>query len=261
MGEKLSEKGTFLIDRDRDSTFNGAKRDVHNLFEVYYMIDGECDYYIGGRIYEIKSGDVILIPPGVLHKNSYRSQKHTRIAIHFSNQYIPPAVVPFIKSGVVLYRNDETVMKIRSLTEKMYNEFKNGDNFSDEVIKNYMSLLFIMIVRNRKYYEGVKALNEDIETVKNYIHKNYASEITLNGIAEMIGVSAEHLSRLFRAETGFGFCEYVNIVRLDRARSLLRSKDKSVADTAYECGFNDSNYFSVKFKSMYGVPPKDYKKS
>lgn len=123
-----------------------------------------------------------------------------------------------------------------------------------------MSLLFIMIVRNRKNYEGVKTLNENVEAAKKYIHDNYQSEITLKGISKIIGVSAEHLSRLFRAETGFGFCEYVNIERLDKARALLLGKNKSVAEVAYECGFNDSNYFSVKFKSLYGVSPKDYKK-
>lgn len=260
MSVRLYENASFFIDKDRDSTFDGASKDIHDLFEIYFMSDGECDYYIGGRIYEVKSGDVILIPPGVLHKNSYRCRKHTRIAIHFSNQYIPPAVLPFIRSGTVLYRSGETASEICELTEALYDEFINGDNFSCEAIRSYMSLLFIMIVRNRKNYEGVKTLNENVEAAKKYINDNYQSEITLKGISKIIGVSAEHLSRLFRAETGFGFCEYVNIVRLDKARALLLGKNKSVAEVAYECGFNDSNYFSVKFKSLYGVSPKDYKK-
>ena len=261
MDGKFLEESSFFINKDRDSTFDGVNRDVHDLFEIYYMVDGECEYYIGGRIYEVISGDVILIPAGVLHENSYRCQKHTRIAIHFSNQYIPTAVLPFIKSGTILYRNSETAPAIHNLTEAMYKEFKNGDDFSDEIIKNYMNLLFLVIARNRKYYEGVKTLSEDVETAKKYIHENYSSEITLKGTAEMIGISAEYLSRMFSAETGFGFCEYVNLVRLDSARMLLRSKNKSVAEVAYECGFNDSNYFSVKFKKMYGISPKDYKKS
>ena len=260
MNKRLSDRGAFFIEKHRDSTFDGAKRDVHDLIEIYYMIDGECDYYIGGRIYEVKSGDVILIPSGVLHKNSYRSRRHTRIAIHFSNKYIPSAVLPFIKCSVILYRNPETAEMIHKLMEAMYDEFTRNDSFSGEIIRNYMSLLFLVFARNCQCYDGVKALNEYIEKVKRHIHENYSSEITLGEAAGMIGVSTEHLSRMFKAETGFGFCEYLNIVRLDRARILLQSGNKSVAEVAYKCGFNDSNYFSVKFKKLYGVSPKNCKK-
>ena len=72
-------------------------------------------------------------------------------------------------------------------------------------------------------------------------------------------VSPEHLSRLFRKETGFGFREFRNLLRLQRAEQLLcRPEGGSVASIAAECGFADSNYFSVAFKKMYGVSPKQY---
>jgi len=258
--EKFPANMYFYIDKDSNSSFDGVKRHIHNLFEIYYMIDGRCDYYIGGKIYDVKSGDVILIPPGIFHKNSYNCKKHTRVTIHFSNLYIPATVLPYISNDIVLYRNDKTIPTISGLIEKMHGEFKNCDCFSDEIIRNYMSIFFLIISRNREKREDVKVLNADIEMVKRHIRNNYFAKITLQEMAEMIHVSAEHLSRMFRAETGFGFCEYVNLVRLDRASALLREKHKSITSAAYECGFNDSNYFSVKFKKMYGISPKDYKK-
>ncbi len=66
---------------------------------------------------------------------------------------------------------------------------------------------------------------------------------------------------MFKKETGFGFCEYLNLLRLQKAEALLKQSDNlSISLIASECGFNDSNYFSVKFKEMYGISPKKVQK-
>ena len=87
------------------------------------------------------------------------------------------------------------------------------------------------------------------------------SEISLPSMAKMRSVSPEHLSRTFRKETGFGFSEYLTLVRLQKAEYMLKNEPgKSVSDVAYACGFNDSNYFSDKFRKAYGISPSKAKK-
>ena len=87
------------------------------------------------------------------------------------------------------------------------------------------------------------------------------SDLKLTDVAEEVSISPEHLSRVFKKETGFGFSEYLSLVRLQKAEELLKSeKDLSISEVAYHCGFNDSNYFSEKFKRSYGVSPLKYKK-
>ena len=74
--------------------------------------------------------------------------------------------------------------------------------------------------------------------------------------------SQEHLSRTFKKHTGFGFNEYLTLVRLQHAEQLLKGDEKmSISTIAYNCGFNDSNYFSDKFKKMYGTSPLKYSKA
>ena len=81
-------------------------------------------------------------------------------------------------------------------------------------------------------------------------------------MARMRSVSPEHLSRTFKRETGFGFNEYLTLVRLQHAELMLRDRSaKSISDIAYSCGFNDSNYFSDRFKKAYGIPPLRYRKN
>ena len=77
-------------------------------------------------------------------------------------------------------------------------------------------------------------------------------------MAEMFSVCPEHFSREFKKETGFGFCEYLNLLRLKKAEQLLKQNDKiRVSEVSEMVGFNDSNYFSLKFKKMYGTSPKN----
>ena len=125
-----------------------------------------------------------------------------------------------------------------------------------------MRLLFYTIVRNADTATQPHSKNQLVENVVAYIKENYALDISLAAMAKMHFVSAEHLSRTFKRETGFGFSEYLTLVRLRQAEYLLKDRaDKSISEIAYLCGFNDSNYFSDKFKKAYGVSPLKYSRS
>ena len=83
------------------------------------------------------------------------------------------------------------------------------------------------------------------------------SDLTLPNVAKHFFISPEHLSRMLKKETGFGFSEYLNLLRLQYAETLLQqSGNLSISEISEQCGFNDSNYFSVKFKKQYGISPK-----
>jgi len=95
-----------------------------------------------------------------------------------------------------------------------------------------------------------------VSAVLNYIQHNYMNDIKLSTAAKMVSVSAEHLSRVFKQETGFGFKEYLTILRLQKAEDMLKNEPgRAVSEIAFACGFNDGNYFSYKFKEAYGISP------
>ena len=97
------------------------------------------------------------------------------------------------------------------------------------------------------------------ETVA-YIKEKYSENIKLSELARQLSVSPEHLSRIFKRDTGLGISEYLSIVRLQKSQLLLRSTALSVAEIAESCDFYDSNYFSKKFKEAYGISPLRFRK-
>mgnify|MGYP002520493897 CR=1 FL=1 len=100
-----------------------------------------------------------------------------------------------------------------------------------------------------------------IQRVILYLKENLGGEISLSRTAEKFGVSDEHLSRTFKKQTGFCFSEYLTLYRLQKAEYMLKNEPgRSINGVAFSCGFNDSNYFSYKFKKAYGKSPKKISK-
>ena len=97
--------------------------------------------------------------------------------------------------------------------------------------------------------------------MKKYIQQNYANDVKLSVAAKLVSVSAEHLSRVFKKETGVGFKEYLTILRLQKAEEMLRNEPgRAVCEVAYACGFNDGNYFGNIFTKIKGISPLQYRK-
>ena len=83
--------------------------------------------------------------------------------------------------------------------------------------------------------------------------------ITLNQLAEMVYLSPSYLSRIFTKETGNSFNDYLNAVRINKAKSLLKYNDLRVADVANAVGFDDQSYFTKVFRRITGVTPVKYR--
>jgi len=235
-----------------DSTFHNPLHS-HDLYEIYFIVSGTCRYFIGDRSYSLEAGDIALIPGGIIHHTVYQNTGHTRMLINCASQYIPLAARP----GFYLYRNQEITSQLLTLFESIEQEYLHTDLFSEDAIYCYVRLLFFLLSRHPNTYDASVAGNALVTRAAIYLQEHFSEDISLKQIADIVSVSPEHFSRLFKRESGMGFREYLNLLRLQKAEQLLKqSPHQTVAEIAATCGFPDSNYFSVKFKKMYGISPK-----
>ncbi len=99
-----------------------------------------------------------------------------------------------------------------------------------------------------------------INKAKQFIHNSYKQDdLSLNQIAALVSVSPGYLSILFRKETNQTFIEYLTLVRMEKAKELLKTSSLKSYEVAYNVGFSDPHYFSMSFKKYTGVTPSDYK--
>ena len=251
----------FYFDAVVDKHSTQSTRHYHSSFEIYYLKVGHCNYFIDNRSYDMKVGDIVLIPKGIIHRTNYDvNATHTRMLINCSDDYIPRSVLPLIPSMIYLYRNPDISADVEKLFSKIAEEYEREDNFRDEALRCLTHELFFLLARNMHHRTEADTGTPFIEETVKFIQKSYMTEINLSDVARMHSMSPEHLSRTFKRETGFGFSEYITLVRLQRAEYLLKNEPgKSVCEVAYAAGFNDSNYFSDKFKRFYGVAPSKFK--
>ncbi len=247
----------FYYNKTENKTCSNSTEHFHSGFEVYYMKEGKCHYFINDTSFDIISGDVILIPEGTLHGTSYGSKPCTRLLINFQSSFISPEILAELKTVGYLYRNASSIATINDIFSRIETEYNIDDGISRAALKSYTEALFVLMIRN----QGNKIRQERntvVEAAIKYIQANYMSTIRLAEVAKMLSVSEEHLSRTFKKEITFGFSEYVTLIRLQKAEHMLKNEpSRAITEVAYACGFNDSNYFSYKFKKAYGVTPSE----
>lgn len=92
-----------------------------------------------------------------------------------------------------------------------------------------------------------------------YIETHYHEKVTLEQLAERLFLSPAYLSRVFKEETGTAFNDYLNRVRITKARQLLLHEELRIIDVASAVGFEDQSYFTKVFRRVTGMTPLRYR--
>lgn len=104
-----------------------------------------------------------------------------------------------------------------------------------------------------------KSSEEIVCLVKEYIQKNYASQINLSLLAEQFGFSQPYLTKIFSKHTGSTPAKYIKEYRISVAKQLLKTTDLPVFSISKKSGFTDQFYFCKTFKTLVGVTPSQYR--
>ncbi|WP_071395004.1 response regulator transcription factor [Bacillus tuaregi] len=94
---------------------------------------------------------------------------------------------------------------------------------------------------------------------KEYIDKNYDKSISLEEVAEQIGISSYYLSKLFKEKFQVTFSDYLKNIRMEKAKEFLLDGTMALKEIALNIGYKDPNYFSRAFKKQTGMSPREYR--
>lgn len=110
-------------------------------------------------------------------------------------------------------------------------------------------------------YRNVEAggRSEYVKHITEYVRENYDRDITIDSIAEHIGISYSYLRKLYKEATGQNLSDYINQLRIQKAKQLLRETNYTVKEIAAMCGYNHERSFSRTFAQSEGVSPGRYK--
>jgi AraC family transcriptional regulator len=98
-----------------------------------------------------------------------------------------------------------------------------------------------------------------LRRIKELVHAKMEGDLSLDEMAQSVGLSTAHFARMFRKSTGETPHQFVLRYRLERAKAMLRSPDARVLAVAVACGFKTQQHFAQVFRSVCGVSPTEYR--
>lgn len=142
---------------------------------------------------------------------------------------------------------------------------RTGTSGSELLISARMLELIYLLCRDAEAESGAPPVSahaaETVERAAAYMSSHYKERLTLEDVSREVSHSPNYFHRVFKAATGRSPAEYLNSVRLERARELMLITDLPVADIAAECGFSSPAYFTSVFRRENSVTPSEYRKS
>ena len=197
-----------------------------------------------------------------------------------------PNIYPHISFSMALsaetenpYNLGEQILSARSmiherLIDKLLENWGVAENYEQE--KNEYQMLCTLSgtpeeLFQRLYALALRLLDETIrrragdEThpflmAKQFMEKQYMDNISLEQVASIAGFSPNYFSSQFKQEIGMGFQDYLTMLRINRAKELLRSTNLSISEVCYQVGYQDIRTFNRVFKRVAALRPGEFKK-
>ena len=136
---------------------------------------------------------------------------------------------------------------------------KLDDIYTEEGVQRLHDEMVLDYTEKMGRYLRKDTNSRHINDCKEYIYAHIRERITIEDLADVFGVSASYLSRLFKKETGISAREYILSKTMETAKELLADPARSVSEVAYALGYQYPQYFSRAFKRIVGYSPNEYR--
>lgn len=275
MNDRIENKyaidgSSFSIQRMRRYGFNSMPRPhSHTFYELYCLLEGERVYFVNGKVYVAKQGDIVLIVPHDLHSTaSSQVEQFERILVHFAPEFLHEASrsllqLPSFQKSVLIRVPRKEQPEIERLLLQMVGECKDRLSLYDDCVRHLLAELLIWLHRidavSHLLPQSNHPMHQKVSEITAYIQLNFRSALTLEKLAQQYFISPAYLSRIFLKLTGFHISEYIRVVRIREAQKLLRTTRHKVQAIAEQVGFEHVSHFNKTFKQVTGVSPLHYR--
>lgn len=221
----------------------------HSIVDCHCMVllmEGTTHYLVNGAPLTLRGGQMLLVPPG--SSRSATTEGMSLAALDFT-----------LKRGRVdlpLVMDFEPTRHLRWLLREMeYEWVQRGDGYREKCGAQLVLLLHAL--RQAGPQESTAS---HVENIKRFIVRHSARPLTVQQVADAVGLSPVYCGALFKKSTGLSIHSYISRIRVQNAAAMLAGEGCTVTQAAYACGFSDICYFSNQFKRLMGVAPSAYKR-
>lgn len=233
---------------------------VHDVVEIVCVTQGSVTLVISGDTWTLAPGDVAVVFPNVAHSYEEVSGDIDGLAAIFRTDtiaefeqrfkdYVPE--VPILRAKNVNADVPGIIQKLKSISVRPEHPLRTA----------YLHLLLAYLLTDMNMNTATASVEQTlfIKAIR-YIVAHYTEPIALQNVAEHLNISRTYLSHLFADELHINFRRYINSVRINKARDLLREKTLTITDICYRCGYDNARTFNRAFAQECGMPPNAYRR-
>jgi AraC-like DNA-binding protein/mannose-6-phosphate isomerase-like protein (cupin superfamily) len=248
---------------------------AHDRAEIMYLLRGRCriQLFEGDRQQEFTMGvgEFVLIDAGMMHALQVDESCYM-VNVEFSFRPNPPlmtmqslmaaspALAQWLRELSPWQRGkDDSGMLYAALSAVVDDYFHAAD--VDTALKEIH--IAQMLVHLATALMDDKAAGKGYVYVRrcvNLLSERMSEDTRIEELAKELGISAAYLQRLFRQVHGMTIIDYLNRMRIERAKLLLLNTDDPVVEIAMEAGFNSRQHFTRVFTSLEGISPQEYRR-
>lgn len=245
----------------------------HNVWEIYLFNRGKGIFNFENFSFELKHGDLVIIPPNCLHgANCSEECEYDRIDINIKEEYIRNLssentnLMECFKnendcSKYIARLNEEQINEIVTLQHNLDERFQENLFGSDLIY--HANIITLLVAINRAMKGEVSSADnimpQMIWEISNFVSENIQSDISSKNIAENLHMNSDYINRRFKSYTGISIRQYILKKRITNACDLLK-QGMNVTEACYGSGFKDYTNFIRTFKNTVGVSPGKYMK-
>jgi AraC-like DNA-binding protein len=250
----------------------------HDWYEIVYVYRGKGTFFIDHTFYEMKQGDLFLIPGNTIHRATPDKEAPvTSTAIYFSPSIIQVPhlgdsfsyLFDFEQAAELRKYKFETLLPQRQhlelILESIQVELKHSSLGQRQAI--FLQLLQLLLFLQRDLGSGTKLNAGDpivgplwMREILLYIDQHFCEDIGLSTLSKQASVTPAHFSRVFKQLIGMNITTYIMTKRIIRAKQLLGESESNISHIAEMCGFESLPHFHAMFKRVLGMTPAAVRK-
>lgn len=261
------------------SDWNIIKNHGHEFIEFAYILNGSIEHIVNGQLYTADAGDYFIVDHGIIHSYKRTSEEPLLIVnFLFYPEFIDRNLAGHkyfddVLNSYMLKLSRKTLQSsptgktlhdesghIREIAEEIIREYKNKNHGFIEYIRCRFVEILILTMRKIGKKEHRRTQSDTTVSIIKYLNENYSQKLRLSDTARKFGYTPEYLSKKFSAETGMGFLNYLQRLRVEQSCRLLENRGDKINDIALAVGYDDVKYFNKLFKKTLGLTPGEYRK-